>query len=262
MKKITILFVMLFCLVGYSQQKSTGNIILAADMTANLTLNNSTKKVTLELSGPTNAWFAVHFGHFAAGQGMRKGDDFVCTNIDQSGVIDGFYEGGYFPPNVDATNNWTVLSSDIILGVRKIKIQRDFIGDGVNDFDFKYSDTKIDFAWAKANDLAPSMTIAYHGGDNFGYAFSNSFSTLGVEDFSLNFASIYPNPSNGNFKINSHSTLTKLDVYSQVGSFIKSVEFENNSNQVEVNLKELQAGVYLIELQSAEEKVWKKLIIE
>lgn len=261
MKKIINLFVMLFYVIGFSQQKSTGDIILTTGMTANLTLNNSTKKVTLEISGPSNVWFALHFGHFVAGQGMRKGDDFVYTNLDQSGVIDGNYEGGYFPPNIDAVNNWTILSSNIILGVRHIIIQRDFLGDGINDFDFKYSDTKIDFAWAKSNDLAPSMTIEYHG-DNFGLALSNSLSKLGVEDYSLNSAKMYPNPSSGNFIITSSSIVKKLNVYSQVGAFIKNIEFENNSNQVEVNLKKLQVGVYLIELQSDEEKVWKKLIIK
>lgn len=261
MKKATNLVLMMFCIVGFSQQKSTGVINLTSDMTANLTLDNLTKKVTLELSGPSNVWFALHFGHFSAGQGMRKGDDFVYTSIDQSGVIDGNFAGGYFPPNIDAINNWTVLSSKIILGVRHITIQRNFVGDGISDFDFKYSDTKIDFAWAKANDLAPSMTIEYHG-DNFGIALSNSFTTLGIQDFSLNSAKIYPNPSRGNFMINSNAIVKKLNVYSQLGTFIKTIEFKNNSNQVEVNLKELQAGVYLIELQGDEEKVWKKLIIE
>lgn len=261
MKKTINLFVMLFVVVGFSQQKSTGAIVLTTDMTVNLTLNNSTKKAILEITGPSDGWFALHFGHFSAGQGMQKGDDFVYTNLDQSGVFDGNFAGGYFPPNVDALNNWTVLSSKIILGARHITIQRDFVGDGVNDFDFNYSDTKIDFAWAKSNDFAKSMAIEYHG-DNFGYALANSLSTLGVEDFSLNCAKIYPNPSSGNFIMTSNSIVKKLNIYSQVGAFIKTIEFENISNQVEVNLKGLQSGVYLIELQSAEEKVWKKIIIE
>lgn len=261
MKKLINLFLMLFFSVGFSQQKSTGIVALTADMTANLTLNKSTKKATLEITGSSDVWFALHFGHFVGGEGMKKGDDFVYTNLDQSGVIDGYYEGGYFPPNIDATNNWTVLSSNIISGLRHLTIQRNFAGDGINDFNFNYTDTKIDFAWAKANDLAPSMSIAYHG-DNFGLALSNSFSTLGIEDFSLNSASVYPNPSNGNFMINSNTTVTKLNVYSQIGALVKTIKFAHNSNQVEVNLSALQAGVYLIELHSDAEKAWKKIIIE
>jgi hypothetical protein len=267
MKKTTNLVVMLFCIVGFSQQKSTGIINLSPnvpEMTANLTLDNSIKKATLEITGPSDVWFALHFGHFGANQGMKKGDDYVYTNLDQSGVIDGNYAGGYFPPNVDAINNWTVLSSSVILGIRHIKIQRDFIGDGINDFDFKYSDTNIDFAWAKglgvAAGLGPSFQIAYHG-DNWGYAFFNYFTAnLGVEDITLNASEIYPNPSNDKFTIKTKTPLKKVSIYSQMGVLIKTINVENN-NTLELEVKGLPAGVYLIELQNEVDKSWKKVIV-
>jgi len=271
MKKITIAIMLLSCISVFSQQKSTGVIALSSDMpemTVNLTLDNTTQKATLEITGPSDVWFGIHFGHFGLNEGMRKGDDFVYTDLTQSGIMDGNYEGGYFPPNVDQINNWTVLSSKIVSGVRIIKIQRSFLGDGVNDFDFNYSDTNIDFACAKGlgftEGLGANITsvfqIAYHG-SNFAYSLSNNFkSSLGVEDFTLSSSVIYPNPASDRFFINANCALQKVSIYSQLGVLVKTLEV-NNKN-AEIDTKELKSGVYLIELQNENEKFWKKIIIK
>ena len=52
------------------------------------------------------------------------------------------------------------------------------------------------------------------GGCEWGFGFaSGTFTTLGVEDFSLNATSIYPNPSNGSFSIETKTRLDKINVY-------------------------------------------------
>ena len=257
MKKLLTLLLMLLYIVGFSQQKSTGDIILTTDMTANLTLDNSTKKATLEITGPSDVWFGLHFGHFIGGQGMRYGDDLVYTG--QNTVIDGNFAGGYRSPNVDAINNWDVLSDVVLDKTRKIRMQRDFVGDSTNDFNLDYTDETIDFAWAKSDNLDPSIDMNYHG-DNFGWAFSNSFSTLGVEDFTLRASEIYPNPANDKLVVKTKSTLRKISIYSQLGVLVKIMNVNNNMDS-EIEVKEFKSGIYLIELQNDQEKIWKKVII-
>lgn len=249
---------MLIYIVGFSQQKSTGDIILTTDMTANLTLDNTTKKATLEITGPSEVWFGLHFGHFIGGQGMKYGDDLVYTG--RNTVIDGNFAGGYRSPNVEAINNWDVLSDVVLDKIRKIRIQRNFVGDGINDYNFNYSDTTIDFAWAKSDNLDPSIDMNYHG-DNFGWAFSNSFSTLGVEDFTLRASEIYPNPAKDKFVVKTKLSLQKISIYSQLGVLVKMVNIDNNTVS-EIEVKGLKSGVYLVEMQSDKEKAWKKVIIQ
>jgi hypothetical protein len=245
MKKVTNLLLMLFCMAAFSQQKSTGIVTLTADMTANLTLDNSTSKVTLEITGPSDRWFGLHFGNFGLNEGMKAGEDLVY--VDQNTIIDGHFSGAVL--------------SDVILGsVRTIMVQRNFLGDGVNDFNFNYSDTFIDFAWARGSGIAPAFQVGYHGESNWGYALSNYFSNLGVEDFALNASEIYPNPTNDKFIVKTKSALQKISIYSQTGVLVKTINVDNN-NASEIDVRGLQSGVYLIKLQNETDKSWKKVII-
>ena len=51
-------------------------------------------------------------------------------------------------------------------------------------------------------------------------------------------------------------------MYSQVGALVKTIEVNDASDAVEVNVSGLQTGVYLLELVNATEKSWKKVIVE
>lgn len=62
MKKITIVLLCLLSFAVFAQSKSTGNILLNSSYTANFTLNNTTSKVTLVLTGPSDRWFALGLG--------------------------------------------------------------------------------------------------------------------------------------------------------------------------------------------------------
>ncbi|WP_035669723.1 T9SS type A sorting domain-containing protein [Flavobacterium sp. 83] len=258
MKKLVNLLLILFYFVGFSQQKSTGIVILTTDMTANLTLDNLTSKVALKITGPSDRWFGIHFGKFGFNEGMKAAEDIVYVN--QNTIIDCNFAGGYTTPNVDVTNNWVVLSDTVNGSVRTIILQRNFLGDGVNDFNFNFSDTNIDFAWARGSGIAPAFQMGYHGESNWGYSLSNYFSTLGVEDFTLNASVIYPNPANDKFIIKTKSTLRKISIYSQVGVLVKTINVENNKAS-DLEVRGLQSGVYLIELQNENEKSWKKVMI-
>ena len=257
MKKITLLALLIISSVSFAQQKSTGNITLSANTTANLTLNNTTSKAILTLTGPSDRWFALQFGSFAIGGGMATGQDFVYFN--GTTLVDGNHVGRQFP-NTDASQNWTVTSNSEASGIRTVIAERNLSTGDANDYTFNYANTSIDFAWAKNGSAGQSLN--YHGG-NRGYNIDVPLSaSLGVDDFSLKTSAIYPNPSNGNFSIETKTGLDKINVYSQIGTLVETINIEGKSNTVEVSLKSLQTGVYLIELQNDQEKTWKKIIIK
>jgi len=102
--------------------------------------------------------------------------------------------------------------------------------------------------------------LSYHGNTNRGVFLDITF-TLGTESFSLKDSQLYPNPSNGDFTIETKTHLNKINVYSHTGIFIKTVEVKDFSESVVLKINGLQSGVYLLELQNDTEKSWKKIIV-
>jgi len=265
MKKITLLAILATSITCFAQQKSTGDISLSTNMTVNLTLNNTTQKAILKLTGPSDRWFALQFGSFGAGGGMKNGEDFVYANGTISTLVDGNHNGKGVSPNTDATQDWTVTSDTGISpaspAIRTIIAERNLSTGDAKDYTFNYANNTIDFVWARKS--SAGYGLEYHGSTNRGYNLSVPLSTtLGVEDFGLKTSSIYPNPSNGNFSIETTTGLDKINVYTQTGSLVQTIDVKDKSNNtVEVSLKSVQKGLYLIELQNGSEKTWKKIIL-
>jgi hypothetical protein len=259
MKKITLLSLLILSSLGFAQSKSTGVVTLTTNMTANLTLNNTTSKATLVLTGPADRWFALQFGSFAAGGGMGSGQDLVYANATT--LVDAVHNDIGVTPTTDATNNWIVLSNIISGTTRTITAERNLSTGDSNDYTFNYADTSIDFAWARFGTANFNLTNQSHGSNNRGYQLNKTFTTLGVEDFSLNASSVYPNPSNGTFTVSSKTNLTEINVYSQTGALVKTIKVEDSSEKAEVVVNGLQSGVYLIELKNDSDKSWKKVIV-
>ena len=276
MKKITLLTLLLISGFGFSQSKSTGNIslALATGVTTKLTLNNTTSIVTMVFSGPSDRWFACKFGNFNSG--MNQGNDGVYYN--GTTLIDSF-EGGFgaISPTIlglnnDTSQDWTILSNTLSGAIRTITASRAFNTGDSNDYVFNYSTNVISISQAHSKNASFLMNSNNdHGHPNasnpnilfFRDINTNvQFTTLGVEDFSLNATAIYPNPSNGEFKIQTKTNLDQINVYSQTGQFVKTIDVTDKSDKVEVNVKGLATGIYLIELKNATEKSWKKIIVE
>lgn len=258
MKLRTTLFLTLLSLGAFAQSKSTGTITLASNMTANLTLNSATSVVTLSLSGPSDRWFALQFGSFSGG--MEAGPDLVYWN--NVTLVDAFNNGIGAAPTADPINNWTLVSNtnnSPAAGLRTVVFTRPFSTGDANDYTFNFADSSIDLAWARANSATFSV-VAYHGGGNRGN-FLNTGTTLSVDKFSLSNAQVFPNPTNGDFMVKTETFLTEVNVYTLTGGFVKTVTVENNEENVEVNIKGLSTGVYLIELVNDTEKSWKKVIV-
>ena len=259
MKKITILLFSLFSFKGISQSKSTGAISLnnGVPITANFTLNNTTSQVTLILTGPSDRWFGLGIG-IAPGFGMVSGDVLVYANTNPNALTDRNFSGTGNPPQ--DTQDWTIIS-DIASGTsRTLTLTRALTNSDPNDFQFPYADTNsISIGGVRAS--SANMTVGAHGGSaSAGYATGTL--TLGTEDFSLNSSVIFPNPSNGEFSISTKTILNKVNIYSQTGALVKTIEVINNSNEAEVKVNGLTSGIYFIELLNDSEKSWKKIIVE
>jgi len=261
MKKITLLLLSIINLVGYAQQKTTGQVTLLSNTTATLLLDNATSRATLTLTGPNDRWFALQFGSFNDGDGMNIGEDVVFWN--DVTLVDAVHNDIPFAPSADAVNNWTLVSSTNntpSAGLRTIVYSRPFITGDSNDYPFNFADNSIDFAFARRS--SPGFTLNNHGNSNRGYAINTPFTVLGVEDFSLAASQVYPNPSKGEFTVKTKTNLNLINVYSQTGAFVKTVKVESENETLECNVSGLQTGVYLIELVNENEKSWKKIIVE
>jgi len=260
MKKITFLMMSLCGVFAFSQQKTTGLVNLSANQFATLALNNATTTATLTLTGPNDRWFALQFGSFADGDGMMAGQDLVYWN--NTTLVDARHNGVGVTPTNDSVNNWVLVSNTNntpSAGLRTIVFTRAFNTGDVNDYVFNFADSSIDFAWAKSN--SASYSLAYHQGQNRGYAIDTPFTLLGVEDFSLKASSLFPNPTSGDFSVKTKTYLTQVNVYTQTGAFVKTIKVEDDSENVELNISGLQTGVYLIELKNDTDKTWKKIIV-
>lgn len=241
-----------------AQQKTTGLVDLSTNVKATLTLNSSNSLVTLTLSGPNDRWFALQFGSFTGG--MEAGSDLVYWN--NVTLVDARHNGVGSTPSVDATNNWTVTSNtnnSPSTGMRTIVATRPFSTGDANDFTFVFANTTIDLAWARSSTAVYSL--AYHQAANRGVFLDTPLTNLGAESFTLRDAQLYPNPSNGNFTIETKTNLNTINVYSHTGAFVKKIDVNSFDQNVSFEVKGLQTGVYLLELLNDSDKSWKKVIV-
>ena len=89
---------------------------------------------------------------------------------------------------------------------------------------------------------------------------SHSLATLSNVDFDSNEFNIYPNPSNGNIKINFENSNEKysVQVFSVLGQKVFEKEYTNSSS---ATVNNLQKGVYLVKITTDTKSVTKKLIV-
>ncbi|HEX8561839.1 MAG TPA: T9SS type A sorting domain-containing protein [Flavobacterium sp.] len=249
MKNFTLLFALLLGVAASAQQYSTGTVPLftttGLEYSAKIDVEGSL--VTLTLVGPPTRWLGLGFGQ----GGMQDGGDVVIFN--GTTMSDRQFEGIGVIPSVDATQNWTVTSNNISGGVRTVVATRALNTGEAGDYVFSASPSPITLVFARGESLA----IAYHGGGNCGS--TNASFTLGTDKFSLAQSQVYPNPANGDFLVKTQGYLQKINIYTQTGAFVRTVEV--NSDEAEINVNGLQTGVYLIELSNEKEKSWKKVII-
>ena len=262
MKKITLLLTTIISFAAFAQSKTTGTLSLSNSIpiTANFTLNNDTSQVILVLTGPSDRWFGLGIG-VESGFGMNDGDVVVFTTTTTPNLTDRNFQGTGNPPQ--DTQDWTTTSNTVNGSIRTLILTRSLTtADTTNDFQMPYATTNsINFGGVRGN-MVNNMNVGSHNGTaSAGYVTNATFTPLGVEDFSLNSAQVFPNPSNGNFVITSKVNLQDVAVYSQTGALMSTIK-ANNSTTNEIHLSGLAKGVYLLELKNETDKSWKKIIIE
>ena len=243
MKKITFLF-LLVSISGFSQSKSTPVISFNADMTAKFTLNDVTSKVTLVLTGPSDKWSSVGIGTASS---TTSGDVFVYM----ASVTD----------NASSTNpngEWNTISNTVSSGKRTVTLERTLTNSDLNDLQLAFDTTNsIDVVWSRSG-----SAIATAPNVNRGDTTAVFTTILGLEDVSFyDEVLVYPNPSSDEVFIKSKTNLSKISVYSQTGVLVKTLNIDNHSNEIKVNVNDLPKAVYIFELQNETEKTFKKVII-
>jgi hypothetical protein len=231
------------------------NTVSVSNSNVTILLNNTTQTATLTLIGPSDRWLAAQFGSFSGG--MEAGSDVVYYN--GTNLIDATLGGIGVAPTADAQNNWVVSSNSVISGVRTLVATRSFNSPDATDYDFNYTNTTIGIALAQGN--SASFNLAYHGAANRISNTAVPFTTLGVEDFSLNASQIYPNPTTGDFAVQSKTSLTQVNIYTQTGAFVKTITVDD-ADSTSITVKGLSTGVYLLELVNDTDKAWKKVIVK
>ena len=88
-----------------------------------------------------------------------------------------------------------------------------------------------------------------------------SVTNVGIEDLDVNDFAIFPNPNNGEFTltINTNNAVN-IEIYNVVGEVI--YQDRVNTNQVEINLGDVEAGVYLIKIFNDNSVIEKSIVIE
>ena len=261
-KKLLTLFALGFGIFSFGQSKVSGLITLQNNMTADFTLNNTTGVVTLILTGPSDRWFAIGLG-VVSGFGMNAGDVLVYTTTGSPLLNDRNYVS-FMTPAIDVSQDWTTVSDNVVGTVRTLNLTRNLTTTDTagQDFQMPYLTTN---SFSIVGVRAGSASFSVVGGHptvlvtDFKTA---TFTVLGVEDFSLNASTVYPNPSSGSFMVQTKTNLDTIDIYSQSGQFVKTINVSDKSSKVEVQVKDLSTGIYLIELKNDSEKSWKKVIVE
>ena len=93
----------------------------------------------------------------------------------------------------------------------------------------------------------------------FGIGACTTPTSVGEANNSVSDFSIYPNPSNGNFIIQSSSTISMLEVVNSIGE--KLYSSNPNSKQTDMNLCDLSNGIYFLEAKTSTGLTNQKIII-
>ncbi|UPT65810.1 MAG: T9SS type A sorting domain-containing protein [Sphingobacteriales bacterium JAD_PAG50586_3] len=95
--------------------------------------------------------------------------------------------------------------------------------------------------------------------------FKRSPIILSVDDDALATLEVYPNPSNGNFRLNVGKNKSKdisLTVYNMTGTKVYSAEsFDEGQNVISVDLTKQPAGMYFFDINTPAGKTVKRMVI-
>jgi hypothetical protein len=189
---------------------------------------NITIKVTLDQYGSETSWQLLNSSNLPV--------------VSSPTYTDSAAAGSYPQPNIDIT-----LPFDCYRFVIS-----DSFGDGMVG----------NYGTGSYQVLVNGVLIPGIEGGTFGSSETKVFqvaNVLGVEDFTTNEITLYPNPSNGIFTINTQlpTNVIAIDVAGK-----EVFRMLNVNNQTTLNLSQLQKGLYLLKLSNELGVQTKKIIIE
>lgn len=126
----------------------------------------------------------------------------------------------------------------------------------------------IPMAGYAVGDIIPNTAAIYF---DFNPAIvTNTFEThfvneLGIEEQLSQGFTVYPNPANTRVSIslqrNLNDSISEIAIYDLVGKNIKNIKPETSSRDEDIDISNIAAGIYLIEVKAGSAKAVKKLII-
>lgn len=246
MKKLLSSILLIIGFLASSQQKSTGVMtctVGSKSVTANITLNNTTNKVRLDLTGPSDRWFGFTF-RSAANFGMSGAPTDALT-YSSAGFVDRNL-GGIGVYNTD-TQDWTVISAPTVSGgIVLMAYERNMTtGDGVNDYQFDYASASNITTKCVITGTADAA-IAPHGGAANTTVTSGTFGVLGINDHEAESKAIkmYPNPAKETVYFENADKIKSVDIYETTGRKVKTVKIDGEN----INVSDLKSGNYYFEI--------------
>ena len=249
MKTTFNLFFLLLTTVFYGQTYSTGTVNFTGNFTGKVDVTSET--VTLALTGPSAGYLALAFD---ATQMDDVGADVVI--FDGTNMSDRTFNGQGVVPPLDATQNWTISSNDVVSGVRTLVATRARNTGDTNDYTFNAAVQSLNLVWA----LKPTnFTVSYHGFGNCGATTTNL--TLGLNSFDKESIKLYPNPAKNYTSILLPDTISTAEVkiYDSLGRVVKNKTISVEANQIDTT--DLTTGTYLVVVRTEYGNATKNLII-
>ncbi|MGG5210826.1 T9SS type A sorting domain-containing protein [Chryseobacterium sp. MIQD13] len=246
MKNIVLFSFLLIGFLGFSQQKTTGDVPLSPNngIIANFTLDNATSKVTLVLKGPSDRWFGLGIG-VNAGFSMSAGDAVVYSAVTTPKLTDRNFIGTTQPP-LDSSQDWTIVSDVVSGSVRTLTLTRALTNSDPNDYQMPYA-TTTSISFAGPRPATATTTVAPHGGTaNVGYATASFTSVLGVNETDMVSKKVilYPNPAKETVSFKNADKIKSIDIYESAGRKVRSVKPDGEN----INVRDLKSGTYYFEI--------------
>lgn len=163
MKRLYILLLALFPFFSQAQLKEIAFSELTAGSGMFFGAEMSPTTITVTLQGPADRYLAFGFG-----TGMGTGNDALIWSTLGTGaaplqVRDHRMIGVGSEPTVDAQQDWTVISNNVVGPNRTIVASRALSTGDANDVTFNFAATTQNLFWAKAP--SASNQLQYHGGN-------------------------------------------------------------------------------------------------
>ncbi len=215
----------------------TGNAVMNAVYSANMTLQERSAIITIEGHDLIQQASVIQ----AAGQPMV----FVSPeNIEVS------YLAGTTVLTVTSNTDWTVTENADWLTTTS-----GGTGNGSLEINYNENETYID--------RTTDITVAVTGGDPVIVVFTQTASTVGIEEFDSEGLRIYPNPAGNQFVLEANAqkfTNMTVSVSDPAGLVVLTREC-NGSERHTFDVSKLSSGTYMINIKSKDLNISRKLVI-